>query len=69
MALLKVIQQGDELIFDLSQKKEMANRISVMLVERAGRAAVLKISADRSIPIKHFRQARVPVEGGDANKI
>lgn len=68
MALLKVINQGDELVFDLSQKKELANRISIFLVERAGRAAVLKISADRSIPIKHFRQARLPVgipEGGD----
>ncbi len=60
MALIKVINVGDELVFDLRGRKEGADKISIFLVERAGRAAVLKISADYSIPIKQFKQAHVP---------
>ena len=56
MALIKIINVGDELIFDLRDKAENAKEISVFLTEKAGRKAVLKITADRSIPIKHFKQ-------------
>ena len=59
MALIKVINIGDELQFDLVNKADCARMISVTLVERAGRATVLKISADRSIPIKQFKQVRL----------
>lgn len=55
MALLKTISQGDELVFELNPRKEMANRISIFLSDRTGRAATFKISADRSIPIKHYK--------------
>jgi len=59
MALIKIISVGDELIFDLKDMAVGAKEISVMLTEKAGRQAVLRISADRSIPIKHFRQQRL----------
>jgi hypothetical protein len=60
MALIKILSIGDELVFDLREMSRDSRRISIFLVERAGRAAVLKISADRSIPIKQFKQAHVP---------
>lgn len=69
MALLKVINQGDELIFDLKGKKDTADRISIFLVECAGRSAVMRISADRSIPIDHSKQANVPVRNGIEEKV
>lgn len=56
MALVKVIGIGDELTFDLSNVADAAKKqdgISIYLVERAGRQAVLRISADRSIDIHH----------------
>lgn len=59
MALIKFIDAGDELLFVLRGKKAEANEISVMLVEHAGRKACLKITADRSIEIKHFKQTTV----------
>lgn len=60
MALVKVIGTGDEIQFDLTQMAAGASKkISVSLVERTGRAVVLKISADRSIPIKHFKQQKI----------
>lgn len=56
MALIKVIGIGDELKFDIASVSEEARKeISIFLVEKAGRSAVLKITADRSIPIKHFK--------------
>ena len=61
MALIKIISVGDELIFDLRDAGG-AKEISVTLTEKAGRQAVLRISADRSIPIKHFRQKKVERE-------
>jgi hypothetical protein len=60
MALIKIINVGEELIFDLANKVPGANTISVVLTEKAGRKAVLKISADRSIPINHVKQATLP---------
>jgi hypothetical protein len=63
MALIKIISVSDELIFDLTNMKAGTKEISVTLTEKAGRQAVLRISADRSIPIKHFRQQRVPDTG------
>jgi hypothetical protein len=59
MALIKFIDAGDELVFDLRDKKEEATEISVTLVSKAGRKAVLQIRADRSIEVKHFRQVAV----------
>lgn len=59
MALIKIIDVGDELEFDLKDKRENADKISIYLTEKAGRKAVLKITADRSIPIRHFRQQTV----------
>lgn len=58
MALIKIISVGDELIFDLRSLAPGSKEISVMLSEKAGRQAVLRIAADRSIPIKHFRQQK-----------
>jgi hypothetical protein len=60
MALIKMIKVGDELIFDLTDMAEGVKEISVMMVERAGRNSVLKITADRSIPIKHFKMQTIP---------
>lgn len=59
MSLIKIIDVGDELIFELNNMTPSVKQISVFLTERAGRKAVLKITADRSIPIKHFRQKQV----------
>jgi len=64
MALIKIIGVGDELIFDLREMVAGTKEISIMLSAKAGRQAVLRISADRSIPIKHFRQQRIPDETG-----
>jgi len=63
MALIKIISPGDELIFDLREMKTGTKEISVSLTEKAGRQAVLRISADRSIPIKHFKQQKLERAG------
>lgn len=56
MALKKEIKIGDELEFDCSQMNpEGSKSIFMRLVETIGRKAVLNITANRSIPIKHFR--------------
>jgi predicted choloylglycine hydrolase len=57
MALLKIMKAGHELAFDLLNKTENANRISVMVTDKAGAAVVLKISADRSILIREVNPA------------
>jgi hypothetical protein len=60
MALVKVIQKGDELTFDLSKLPELQRKtISISLAERAGQAAVLVIRADRAIKIEHIRYQRI----------
>lgn len=60
MALVKVIRVGDELIFDLREVADDAKpEISVNLVEKAGRMAVLKITAHRSIPIIHNKRVNL----------
>jgi hypothetical protein len=59
MSLIKIIGVGDELVFDLKDAVKDAKQISVYLCEKAGRKAVLKIDADRSIPIRHFRQQSI----------
>ena len=59
MALIKIIGIGDELIFDLKDMAPEAKEISVSLTEKAGRQAVLRISADRSIIIKTFKIQKV----------
>lgn len=62
MALLKIMQVGDELVFDLTRCPERLQRISVKLSEKTGRAAALVIRADRSIPIEHLKHT--PVDSG-----
>jgi hypothetical protein len=58
--LIKIVKIGDELKFDLSAISQGARKeISVFLVEKAGRSAVLKITADKSIPIQHFKMQTV----------
>lgn len=58
--LLKIMKIGDELKLDISAVTQDARKeISVFLVEKAGRSAVLKITADKSIPIKHFKMQTV----------
>lgn len=59
MSLIKIIGVGDELVFELGDMKPGTKQISIFLCEKAGRKAVLKVDADRSIPIKHFRQQNV----------
>ena len=60
MALIKVLTDGDELIFDISRvSKGAQKRISVMVVKRANPVSVLQIRADASIPILHIRQQRI----------
>lgn len=58
MSLIKIIRPGEMLVFDLtSMSKDAKQRISVTLTKRAGQQAVLEISADRSVPIRHFDTA------------
>ena len=58
--LLKIIKIGDELKLDFSAVPQEARKeISIFLVEKAGRSAVLKITADKSIPIRHFKMQAV----------
>jgi hypothetical protein len=59
MALIKIIGVGEELVFDLTSVKPGANQISITLTEKAGRQAVLKIDADRSIGIIHTTDKKV----------
>ena len=49
---LKQILVGEIMSFEASKEQF----ISVKLTDMAGRSAVLKIAADRSIPIRHVRQ-------------
>lgn len=57
MALTKIINDGDELIFDFSKADPGANRqISVVLVKRCRPANVLEIRAHRSIEIRHIKK-------------
>jgi hypothetical protein len=58
MALIKIINVGDELVFEVFPSSEKQT-ISMFLTEKAGRKAVLKITADRSIPIRHYKQQQV----------
>jgi len=60
MSLIKLINVGDELIFDLSNVKPGTKNIKVALIEKTGRTAVLKIDTDRSIDVKQIRQVRLP---------
>ncbi len=62
MALLKLLKIGEELKFDLKEIGPDAARkgVSITLVEKSGRVAVLKISSDRSIPIAHVKLQRLP---------
>jgi hypothetical protein len=60
MALTKIINDGDELIFDLKNMAPGARPdISVILVKRSRPANVLVIRADKSIIIKHIKKDMV----------
>jgi len=54
MALIKIINVGDELVFNLEGKT-----VSIVLTEKAGRQAVLKITADRSVGITTIGKDKV----------
>jgi len=58
--LIKVINVGDRLIFDMTEAATDCKHIEITLVEKAGRAAVLRIQADLVIPIAHEKQYRLP---------
>jgi hypothetical protein len=57
-ALIKIIKVTDELVFEIPAS-DKPQTISTFLTEKAGRTAVLKITADRSILIKHYKQQKV----------
>jgi hypothetical protein len=56
MSLKKEIKIGDELLFECNKIDPAGSKnILMKLTETIGRKAVLNITADRSIPIRHFR--------------
>ncbi len=56
MSLTKIINDGDELVFDLSHIASHATRrISIVMVRRARPANIMVIRADPSIPIRHMK--------------
>lgn len=57
MALLKIVNIGDELVFDMDKTEH--KRISIKVSEKTGRAVALVIRADRSIPISHIKHTDV----------
>jgi sRNA-binding carbon storage regulator CsrA len=58
---MKDVKIGDELIFDMSSVAEGASKeVSVTIVGRTGNKVRLRIAAEKSIPIRHFTQQRVP---------
>ena len=60
MALVKVINDGDEIVFDLENMDPQAcKRISIIMVKRSRPANVMEIRADRSIPIRHIKKEMV----------
>jgi hypothetical protein len=60
MALVKVINDGDEIVFDLEHMDPQAvKRISIVMVKRSRPANVMEIRADRSIPIRHIKKEMV----------
>ena len=60
MALVKVLNDGDEIVFDLSNlRPDACKRISIIMVKRSRPANVMEIRADRSIPIKHIKKEMV----------
>jgi len=60
MALIKLLNVGDELIFDLKEMDRVESKeISVTICEKGGRVVVLKLRAHRSIPIRVFKQELV----------
>lgn len=60
MSFIKMVEIGDELIFDLRGKKEEAKEISVFFVRRGGKMVVLDIRADFSIKVKQYKQQTIP---------
>lgn len=69
MSLIKIVNEYDELVFDLRDKLPEAKKISLTVVELVksfhGKPAVkFKIDADLSIPIRQFRQQTVGTEDG-----
>ena len=56
--LIKVIKVGDELVLKVPASDQPYD-VSVFLTEKAGRNAVLKITANKFIVIQHFKQQSV----------
>jgi hypothetical protein len=60
MALTKIINDEDELIFDFSNAEPgCSKQISVIMVKRARPANILVIRAHRSIKITHVKQQKI----------
>lgn len=58
---MKTVKIGDELVLDLAEmSSESRKEVSITIVDRMGSKVRLRISADKSIPIKHFTQQRIP---------
>jgi hypothetical protein len=73
MSLIKIVNLGDELVFDCRAKREEAKKISVTVVEFLknfnGKPGVkFKIDADLSIPIRQFRQQTIGDHEDPLNK-
>ena len=73
MSLIKIVNEYDELVFDLREKLPEAKKISLTVVEFMknfhGKPGVkFKIDADLSIPIRQFRQQIVGADDDIHNK-
>ena len=73
MSLIKIVNEYDELVFDLREKREEAKKISLTIVEFLknfhGKPGVkFKIDADLSIPIRQFRQQTIGADEDPLNK-
>jgi hypothetical protein len=54
--LMKMISKTDELVLPLRDFPPEAKEVSIILTDKAGGRAMLKITAHNSIPIQHFKQ-------------
>jgi hypothetical protein len=71
MALTKLLNVTDELIFDLSAMREGCKKeISICFEWKKGNLQLFQIRADKSIPIKVFQQQIIPErrEGTDSEE-
>lgn len=70
MALTKIINDGDELVFDFSNVDPSANKqVSVILVKRCRPANVLEIRAHRSIEVRHIKKKVEPCHDDEVTNV